>query len=167
MLGQLKEQQLGRGLILTNGEFGERLHKQAQRWSLDFDVMEQDWGMEFDKQQLDSFFQTNSYSWLLAVHGETSTGTCNDLETLVQLTKRYNVKLCVDCISSFGAMSFSLKECYLATAVSGKALGALSGLAFVFFAGTREAVHDFTRLHRFGQLSARHRPIYNASSTCW
>lgn len=132
MLGQLKEQQLGRGLILTNGEFGERLHKQAQRWSLDFDVMEQDWGMEFDKQQLDSFFQTNSYSWLLAVHGETSTGTCNDLETLVQLTKRYNVKLCVDCISSFGAMSFSLKECYLATAVSGKALGALSGLAFVF-----------------------------------
>ena len=29
-------------------------------------------------------------------------------------------------------MPFSLQDCYLATAVSGKAIGALSGLAFVF-----------------------------------
>ncbi|MFY0516888.1 aminotransferase class V-fold PLP-dependent enzyme [Lysinibacillus sp. UGB7] len=132
MLGQLKEQQLGRGLILTNGEFGERLRKQAQRWSLDFDVIEQDWGMKFEKHHVESYLQTNAYQWLVAVHGETSTGTCNDLEVLIQLTKRYDVKLCVDCISSFGAMPFSLEQCYLATAVSGKAIGALSGLAFVF-----------------------------------
>ncbi|QDQ02068.1 aminotransferase class V-fold PLP-dependent enzyme [Lysinibacillus fusiformis] len=132
MLGQLKEQQLGRGLILTNGEFGQRLRQQALRWSLDFDVIELDWGEVFDKQHVESFLQTNAYKWLLAVHGETSTGTCNDLEVLMQLTKRYDVKLCLDCISSFGAMPFTLKGCYLATAVSGKAIGALSGLAFVF-----------------------------------
>ena len=40
MLAQLKAQQLGKGLILTNGEFGERLRKQAARWSLHFEVVE-------------------------------------------------------------------------------------------------------------------------------
>ncbi len=132
MLGQLKAQQLGRGLILTNGEFGERLRRQAERWALDFDVIEQDWGKSFDRNILDSYLQKRSYQWLLAVHGETSTGTCNDLREISRLTKRYDIKLCVDCISSFGAMPFSLKDCYLATAVSGKAIGAISGLAFVF-----------------------------------
>lgn len=132
MLGQIKAQHLGRGIILTNGEFGERLHKQAERWALDFDVVEQRWGQAFDFVSIDTMLQKGSYQWLLAVHGETSTGTCNNLEQLVQLTKRYNMKLCVDCISTFGALPFSLKDCYLATAVSGKAIGALSGLAFVF-----------------------------------
>jgi len=132
MLGQLKAQQLGRGLILINGEFGERLRRQAERWSLDFDVVEQDWGCTFAINILESYLQKGSYQWLLVVHGETSTGTCNDLKGILQLTKRYDTKLCVDCISSFGAMPFTLEDCYLATAVSGKAIGALSGLAFMF-----------------------------------
>lgn len=132
MLGQLKEQQAGHGLILTNGEFGERLHKQAERWSLAFDLVEQQWGSALDLQSVEALLQTGAYKWLVMVHGETSTGTCNDLEGIAKLAKRYNIKLCVDCISSFGAMPFSLADCYLATAVSGKAIGALSGLAFVF-----------------------------------
>jgi len=132
MLAQLKAQQLGKGLIITNGEFGERLRKQAVRWSLDFDVVEQEWGTMFDSKELALLLGTGAYQWMLAVHGETSTGTCNDLEDLSQLAKCYDVKLCVDSISTFGAMPFSLQDCYLATAVSGKAIGAMSGLAFVF-----------------------------------
>lgn len=132
MLAQLKAQQLGKGLILTNGEFGERLQKQAARWSLHYDVVEKEWGTVFDDKELASKLETGSYQWMLAVHGETSTGTCNNLDILKKLAKQYNVKLCIDCISSFGAMPFSLQDCYLATAVSGKAIGALSGLAFVF-----------------------------------
>lgn len=132
MLAQLKEQQVGKGLILTNGEFGERLRKQAIRWSLQFDVVRKDWGTAFDVDEVASLLATGSYQWMLAVHGETSTGTCNDLESLSKLAKHYHVKLCIDSISTFGAMPFSLQDCYLATAVSGKAIGALSGLAFVF-----------------------------------
>lgn len=132
MLAQLHAQQLGKGLILTNGEFGERLRKQAVRWSLDFDAAEQQWGTIFDYEKLASLLENGAYQWMLVVHGETSTGTCNDLESLGHLAKCYNVKLCVDSISTFGAMPFSLQDCYLATAVSGKAIGAMSGLAFVF-----------------------------------
>lgn len=150
MLGQLKAQKMGHGLILTNGEFGERLHKQAERWSLDFDVVTQEWGSAFNLRSLEALLQTGSYQWLLMVHGETSTGTCNDLEGILQLVKHYNVKLCVDCISSFGAMPFSLAECYLATAVSGKALGALSGLSFVF---SQELVEPSTTIPAYLDLA--------------
>lgn len=132
MLAQLHAQQLGKGLILTNGEFGERLRKQAVRWSLDFDAAEQQWGTIFDYEKIASLLENGAYQWMLVVHGETSTGTCNDLESLGHLAKCYNVKLCVDSISTFGSMPFSLQDCYLATAVSGKAIGAMSGLAFVF-----------------------------------
>lgn len=135
LLGQLKGQNLGRGLILSNGEFGERLIKQAKQWALAFDTIQNAWGDPFDPKNINEFLQTGTYNWLLFVHGETSTGTCNDMEMLVNLTKKYDVKLCADCISTFGAMPFSLKDCYLATAVSGKAIGAMSGLAFVFSQG--------------------------------
>ena len=132
LLGQLKTQQLGRGLILSNGEFGERLIGQARKWDLVFDCVQNAWRDPFDEKIIEAHLQMGTYNWLLFVHGETSTGTCNDLDLLTKLTKRYKVKLCADCISSFGTMPFSLENCYLATAVSGKAIGAISGLAFVF-----------------------------------
>lgn len=130
LLGQLKSK--GRGLILSNGEFGERLIEQARHWALSFDTVRNAWGDSFSEKIIEKHLQSSAYNWLLFVHGETSTGTCNDMGMLAKLAQRYNVLLCADCISTFGAMPFSLENCYLATAVSGKAIGALSGLAFVF-----------------------------------
>lgn len=121
-----------RGLILANGEFGERLIKQAKRWQLDFDSVEQNWGAKFSEVKIEKFLEEGQYGWLLLVHGETSTGMVNDMESIGALCKKYQVKLCADCISSFGAIPFSLEQCWLATAVSGKAIGTMSGLAIVF-----------------------------------
>lgn len=132
MLAQLKSDfQLEKGLIITNGEFGKRLEKQAEYQQLSFDTLEFQWYEVINVARVEQVLQQKSYSWLLYVHGETSTGLYND-EHLAELGERYNIAVCVDCISSFGAMPFSLAPFYLATAVSGKAIGALSGLAFVF-----------------------------------
>ena len=38
----------GRGLILSNGEFGSRLADQARRFKLEFDMLEFDWGRPLD-----------------------------------------------------------------------------------------------------------------------
>lgn len=73
------------------------------------------------------------YEWVWFVHHETSTGMLNDLEKLIRVSKQYGIKLCVDCISSIGAISFSLEEVYFASGVSGKAIGAYTGLSFVFY----------------------------------
>ncbi|GGA39880.1 aminotransferase class V-fold PLP-dependent enzyme [Psychrobacillus lasiicapitis] len=121
-----------KGLILTNGAFGERLEKQASRWGLAFEVQAYEWGTSFDRMEIEKELATGNYSWLLMTHGETSTGMLNDIEAFANICKKYNVLLCADCVSSFGALPFSMAGVYLATGVSGKALGTMSGLAFVF-----------------------------------
>lgn len=35
----------GKGLILSNGEFGDRLIQQANRWQLDFETFQKSWNM--------------------------------------------------------------------------------------------------------------------------
>lgn len=121
-----------KGLILTNGAFGERLEKQAKRWKLSYDVEAYEWGVSFDLGSIEKKLATGNYSWLLMTHGETSTGMLNDLNKLVEICNRYNVLVCADCVSSFGALPFHMDGVYLATGVSGKAIGTMSGLAFVF-----------------------------------
>ncbi|MEX0417655.1 GNAT family N-acetyltransferase, partial [Bacillus sp. C30] len=48
------------------------------------------------------------------------------------LCKKYQMKLCVDCISSIGAIPINLKDVYFASGVSGKAIKSYTGLSFVF-----------------------------------
>lgn len=42
------------------------------------------------------------------------------------------MKLCVDCISSIGAIPLDLKDVYFASGVSGKAIKSYTGISFVF-----------------------------------
>lgn len=133
MLGQLKEDFVDKpGLVLVNGEFGRRLFQQARLWGLAVDRYEVIWSAPFVLDELRALLQTGNYAWLAFVHGETSTGTLNELEPICELAAEFQVEVCVDCISSFGALPLHLSNVRYATAVSGKSLGAVSGLAFVF-----------------------------------
>lgn len=133
MLGQLKSDfPKQRGLFLTNGEFGNRLIKQAQQWNLTFDDIDFGWGQPFSLEKIEQQLQNTTYHYMVFVHSETSNSMMNPLESLVKLAKRYDAVVCADCISSFGAVDFSMAALDYATASSGKALGTLAGLAFVF-----------------------------------
>lgn len=133
MLGQLKSEfPHEQGLILVNGEFGNRLKNQAKQWGLHVECLDFGWGNEFQMPQIESALQQGNYHYIVFVHGETSNSTLNPLEPLLELAQKYRVKLCADCISSFAALPFSMEGLDYATAVSGKALGTIAGLAFVF-----------------------------------
>ncbi len=133
MLGQLKSEFYEeRGLILVNGEFGTRLANQAKQWGLHVEIMDFGWGQSLLLEQIEQKLQQNKYHYMLFVHGETSNSTLNSLEDSIELCNRFNIKLCADCISSFGSTPFSMEELHYATAVSGKALGTVTGLSFVF-----------------------------------
>lgn len=123
----------GKGLVLTNGEFGNRLVGHASRAQLHFDMYKKEMGEPFIYTELEKIMGTGNYEWLWFVHHETSTGMLNDLEKLNVLSKKYNVKLCVDCISSIGAIPIDLKDVYFASGVSGKAIKSFTGLSFVFY----------------------------------
>ena len=131
MLGQIRAT-FGerRGLVLANGEFGERLQRQAAQWQLNFETYDVPWGEAFDSGAVRQLIAQQHYAWLVFVHGETSTGVFNG--ALIDALADVDVAICVDGISSIGATPTNLVRCMMATAVSGKAIGALSGLAFVF-----------------------------------
>ena len=124
----------GSGLIVTNGEFGERLVDHARRMRLHHEVLSFAWGECFDLDVVDRAMTHSGARWLWAVASETSTGMLNDTMGLKALAARHKLALCLDCVSAIGAVPLDLRDVELATAASGKALGAFPGLSMVFHA---------------------------------
>ncbi|HVE71119.1 MAG TPA: GNAT family N-acetyltransferase [Thermoanaerobaculia bacterium] len=110
----------GRGVVFSNGEFGERLADHARRAGLDFEHRRFPWGSAIDPGPLDGC----SWVWLTAC--ETSTGVLNSVSAR-------GVKIALDCVSAIGAVPLDLSHVWLASGASGKALASYPGLSFVFY----------------------------------
>jgi aspartate aminotransferase-like enzyme len=131
MLAQLKARNT-RGLILVNGEFGERLKQQASRFNIDFDCLEKNWGDAFNIAEIKMAIVDHQAQWLLLCHCETSTGQTIDIEQLTASCGEMEVEIYLDCMSTFGTMPLNLEGIAMATASTAKAIGMLAGLALVF-----------------------------------
>lgn len=131
MIWQIK--MLGtKGMILSNGEFGDRLVNQAGINNLDFLVYEKAWGEKFEADEIRKTIALNKPEWILFTHCETSTGVINDIDAISEIAVDYNIKCYVDCISTVGCMPIDLSRYSMATASSGKGLGSIAGLAVIF-----------------------------------
>ncbi|MFM7298684.1 MAG: aminotransferase class V-fold PLP-dependent enzyme [Planctomycetota bacterium] len=125
-----------RGLVLANGEFGERLGAQALRARLDFELFSRPWGAELELADVARALErVPAGGWIWFAHHETSTGILNPLRELVSMAQQRGVRACVDCVSSLGVVDVDLRGVHLASSTSGKGLAAYPGLALVF--------HDF------------------------
>ncbi|MEH7225918.1 aminotransferase class V-fold PLP-dependent enzyme [Bacillus sp. JJ1566] len=122
----------GKGLIVSNGEFGSRLIDHADRAGLAFKKLEKEWGVPITETEIKKELETGDYAWLWAVHSETSTGMLSNFKNLKEICLQSNVKLCLDCISTVGAVKLDFQDVYFASGVSGKAIGGYTGLSFVF-----------------------------------
>ncbi len=120
------------GLVLVNGEFGNRLAKQCSRYQMNFSLLEKEWGMYFSEEEIREVISEQQPSWLLFCHHETSTGVINNLPLLTQICKEHQVELYADCISSVGNTEVDLSGVAMASTSSGKGLAAFPGLAMVF-----------------------------------
>jgi aspartate aminotransferase-like enzyme len=144
-----------RGLLLVNGEFGQRLARQAVRHGLRPRVLSWEWGQPWNLDEMESALaQEPLGSWVWGVHQESSTGVLNDLPGLVRLARAYGARVCMDCVSSVGAVPVDLSDVYLATAASGKALGAYAGAGIVFADGAALADLDTSRVPSYFDLKA-------------
>ncbi len=122
-----------RGLVLSNGEFGERLVDHAGRAGLQHGVLRTEWGESFDVASVrHALDRIPAGGWCWVVHCETSTGVLNDLQGITALCAERGIHLCADCVSSIGTIPMRLDGVYLASGVSGKALGGLPGLSIIF-----------------------------------
>ncbi len=124
----------GKGIVLSNGEFGLRLADHARRFKLRFDHLEFPWGEPLDLEVIrEKFAHLPSPAWLWCAHCETSTGVLNDLAALKLLCGQHGAKLCLDAISSLGTLPVDLTGVHLASGASGKGLRAYPGVAMVFY----------------------------------
>src|SRR6266568_107347 len=122
------------GLVIANGEFGERLVRQARCAGMSFRELRFAWGKPWSFRAIEEALK-RAPAWIWAVHLETSTGVVNDLPRLIAMSRENGVPLAADCVSSLGAVATDAAgkgELFLASGVSGKALGSYAGLAFVF-----------------------------------
>ncbi|OGA29888.1 MAG: hypothetical protein A3F77_11080 [Betaproteobacteria bacterium RIFCSPLOWO2_12_FULL_67_28] len=123
------------GVVLSNGEFGERLVDHARRTGLRFEPLRKSWGESFGESEIASAVRRSRAAWLWAVHCETSTGVVNDLEVLKRIASANGCALCADCISSIGCLPLNLSGIHLASGASGKGLAAYAGVAMVLLGG--------------------------------
>ncbi|GFO56021.1 aminotransferase V [Geomonas sp. Red276] len=146
---QLKVQE-GRGVILSNGEFGERLVDHARRMALSFEVLRVPWGESFETARLDAKIAADPrIGWLWSTHCETSSGILNDAAALSEICRRRGIKLCLDCTSSVGTVPVDLSQVFLATSVSGKGLASYPGISLVFY---NHALEPDERIPRYLDL---------------
>lgn len=160
-LGQLA----GRGVVASNGEFGERLLDHAQRLRLDHVSVSTPWGAPLDWEAIDDAMQRTQARWLWAVHSETSTGVVNDLDALRALAQRHEARLAIDAISSIGALPVSLEGVWMASTVSGKALAASPGVAIVLHDEEPEPSPAIPRYLDLGTAVRAHGVPFTQSST--
>jgi aspartate aminotransferase-like enzyme/predicted N-acetyltransferase YhbS len=127
------------GLVLVNGEFGERLVGQASRAGLRFRALRWRWGSPWDLDEINDAVadaMSEPVAWIWGVHLETSTGVLNRVPELVSLVSSVassrGARVALDCVSSLGAVPLPEQGVWMSTGVSGKSLGAYAGLAFVF-----------------------------------
>ena len=120
-------------LIVSNGEFGERLVAVARLHNTDVDQLKFAWQETIDLQVVAKALQERQYYLVALVHHETSTGMLNPVAEVTALAHRHGAIVSVDAISSIGAEEFRAKEwgVDIVVGASGKALSAMPGVGIL------------------------------------
>jgi 2-aminoethylphosphonate-pyruvate transaminase len=133
-------------LILSNGEFGERLHKTSLIHNARTHLLQQPWGMPFDPVQIEAYLAAHKIDVVAMVHHETCSGMLNPLGAIGAQAKAHGAIFVVDGVSSVGAEVVDMEGCNIAfcSSSSSKAIGSYPGLSFVIGRKTQ-----FETLKRF------------------
>ncbi|MBF0382545.1 MAG: alanine--glyoxylate aminotransferase family protein [Magnetococcales bacterium] len=120
-------------LILSNGEFGERLHAISIIHNTNTSLLAFQWGESLDTNVIDLYLQQHDIDVIAMVHHETSSGMLNPLDQIGALSKRNGSLFVVDCVSSAGAETIDMEKDNIAfcSSSSAKAIGSYPGLSFV------------------------------------
>ncbi|MCC2631318.1 MAG: putative aminotransferase [Patescibacteria group bacterium] len=149
-------------LIVSNGEFGERLHEISSLHNDNTFHLRYEWGQRMDIQAIETYIKLHSIEALAIVHHETSTGMLNPIEEIGALCNQTNTLYIVDTVSSSGAEVIDIKSCNIdfCSASASKAIGSLPGLSFIIGKRTSfQAVSDikprtsYLNLYKFYHFS--------------
>lgn len=134
-------------LVITNGEFGERLYKISKHHNKHTHVLSFNWGENINIDLVEKALQKQNIDIIAMVHHETSTGMLNDINQVGKLAKKYNTQLFVDTVSSATAEKIDLEKWNVTfcSTSSGKAVSSLPGLGVIF--GKKKAFEALKDTH--------------------
>ena len=120
-------------LIISNGEFGDRLYKTSNIYNKNTFLLAFPWGERLDLERIERYLKHQKIDMIAMVHHETSSGLLNPLKSIGALAKANGATFIVDCVSSAGAEYINVKENNIAffSSSSSKAIGSYPGLSFV------------------------------------
>lgn len=142
---------LGPMLVISNGEFGERLFEVAILHNSDVDHLQFAWQEQIDLTRVADILRVKKYHIVVMVHHETSTGMLNPIGEVAKLAHQTGALISVDAISSIGAEVIAAKKWGIDVLVgaSGKALSAMPGVGILVIKSDvlRLLDHATTRVH--------------------
>lgn len=120
-------------LIISNGEFGERLYEISKIHNKHTHHLRFEWGQALDLKKFEQYLNNHAIDVIAMVHHETSTGMLNSIEKVGKLAKKHKTQFIVDTVSSGGAHAVDLEKCNIAfcSGSAAKAISSLPGVSFV------------------------------------
>lgn len=119
-------------LVVNGGSFGKRFVELCEIYEIPHDVIERKIGENLTEETLKQYDNKGYTAFLINVH-ETSTGVLYDMNLVSEFCKRNNLFLITDCISSFLADKYSMKEFGADIMITGsqKALACPPGVSII------------------------------------
>lgn len=120
-------------LILSNGEFGDRLYEISKIHNKNTFLLNFGWGSRMDPEKVVEVIKKNKIQMIAMVHHETSIGVINPIEKVGKIAQKNKLIFMVDTVSSVGAEKIDIEKANITftTGTSGKAIGSFPGIGFV------------------------------------
>ena len=123
-----------KALVISNGEFGNRLVNFVDCYGIANTVVKFEWGEYPDISKIEDALKNDpSITHLLMVMHETSSGMINPVKEVSELTKKYKVLFHLDAVSAVGGEAIDLDGWGVdfCSGVPNKAVGGQPGASFV------------------------------------
>ncbi len=121
-----------RVLVLSNGVYGERMHKALELHGAPVMTLASGIGGFPPLDKVESLLKSDRRIHAIAlVHHETSSGMLNPLHAIAKLAKKYGKTLLVDAVSSMGAEKIPFNDIDFCAGSAGKCLHGYPGVSFV------------------------------------
>ncbi|MEG0855613.1 MAG: alanine--glyoxylate aminotransferase family protein [Terrisporobacter sp.] len=136
MEGSMRCCTLKRAAVLSCGSFGDRWYKMGVLNGVPVDLFKVELGKAIEPEMVDKVLATNKYDTVMVTHNETSTGICNPIAEIGEVTQKYeDIVYCVDAVSSAGGMKIEVDKIGIDVCLTSvqKALGLPPGLSLCTF----------------------------------
>lgn len=121
-------------LNCCSGAFSDKWNDVAKRCGFDAHALKYDWGTPLDPEDIRRELASGAYDVITLIHNETSTGTMNPLEAIMNVVREFpDVIAVVDTVSSFSAVKIPKDEWGIDVMLTGsqKALALPPGLSLL------------------------------------